>query len=115
MEEEQLQIIEIVHSILEGKNIELNAFLPQLNMKEHLLLLIHEWFQDQTVFSFDHFITFRLRSFMTELERYVELAIDEYKIEQEYQMFIQKLREFLIERKPSKDLHLILDEGNIFL
>ena len=68
-EEEQEQIIEIVHSILEGKNVELNAFLPQLNMKEHLLVLIHEWFQDQTVFSFDHFITFRLRSFMTELEK----------------------------------------------
>ena len=30
-EEEQLQIIDIVHSILDGKNVELNAFLPKMN------------------------------------------------------------------------------------
>ena len=33
---------------------------------------------------------------MNELEKYVELSLDEYKMEQEYQMFIQTLREFLI-------------------
>nr|WP_295969924.1 putative sporulation protein YtxC [uncultured Bacillus sp.] len=114
-EEEQQQIIEITHSIIEGKNAELNAFLPKLNLKEHLLMLIHEWLREQSIFSFDHFIKFRLRSVMNELEKYVELSLDEYKMEQEYQVFIQKLREFLSKRKPKlQNLHLLFDEGITF-
>lgn len=114
-EEEQQQIIDIVHSILEGKNEELNAFLPQMNLQEHLFILIHEWFRGQPVFSFDHFMKFRLRSFINELEKYVELSLDEYKMEQEYQVFIQRLRDFLRERPPAQPkLHLLCDEGITF-
>lgn len=114
-EEEQQQIIDIVHSILEGKNDELNVFLPKMNLKEHLFILIHEWFREQPVFSFDHFFKFRLRSLFNELEKYVQLSLDEYKMEQEYQVFIQRLRDFLDERTPKQSkLHLLFDDGITF-
>ncbi len=114
-EEEQQQIIDIVHSILNGKNVELNTFLPKMNLNEQLFVLIHEWFRKQSVFSFDHFIKFRLRFLITELEKYVELSLDEYKMEQEYQVFIQRLREFVYERSPKlTKLHLLFDEGITF-
>lgn len=50
------------------------------------------------------------------LEKYVQVSIDEYKMEQEYQIFINTLRKYL-EMKPSKisHLHLLIDEGITFL
>lgn len=114
-EAEQQQIMDIIYSVLDGKNTELNAFLPKMNLEERLFALVHDWFREQTVFSFDHFMKFRLRSLIHELEKYVELSLDEYKMEQEYQVFIQKLREFLYERPPKmKKLHLLFDEGVTF-
>ncbi len=107
-EEEQHQIIDIVHSVLNGKNEELTVFLPQMDITEHVRMRIDDWFQDHTRFSFDAFVTFRLRSFMSELKKYIELSLDEYRMEQEYQMFIQTLRDFLIDRDPKlQQLHLL--------
>lgn len=66
-------------------------------------------------FSFDSFVTFRLRPFINRLEKYVELSIDEYKMEQEYQMFIQTLRDFISSRSAQKNsLHLLIDEEVMF-
>ena len=62
-----------------------------------------------------HFIKFRLSSFINELEKYVELSLDEYKMEQEYQVFIQTLRDFVLDRPPKlTKLHLLFDEGITF-
>jgi putative sporulation protein YtxC len=114
-EDEQQQIIDIVHSVLNGKKEELTVFLPQMNIKEHIMFKIDDWFQEHAKFSFDAFVTFRLRSFMNELKKYVELSLDEYKMEQEYQMFIQMLREFLIDRDPKlQQLHLLFSDVTTF-
>ncbi|MCQ6273447.1 putative sporulation protein YtxC [Bacillus sp. V3B] len=110
-EDEQEQIIEIVHSVLDGKLEELTVFLPKMDIKEHLAIRVNDWFQEKTTFSFDSFVTFRLRSFMNELKKYVELSLDEYKMEQEYQMFIQTLRDFLLDREPKMNqLHLLFSD-----
>ena len=59
-------------------------------------------------FSFDSFTTFRLKSFYQSLEKYVLQAIDEYKLEQDYQNFIATLRDFLQNRDPKMSyLHLV--------
>jgi putative sporulation protein YtxC len=72
-------------------------------------------FQDNISLSFDSFIKFRLRSYLSVLENYIELSIDEYKMEQEYQMFVQTLREFLRHQEPKMEvLHLIFDEEITF-
>jgi putative sporulation protein YtxC len=114
-EEEQLNIIEIVHSVLEGKMDELTVFLPPMKMKEHVETLVTELLQHNKSITFDSFVTFRLRSFMDQLEQYVQLALDEYKMEQEYQIFIHTLREFLSKREPKlQKIHIILQETTIF-
>ena len=114
-EDEQQQIIDIVHSVLNGKKEELTVFLPQMNIKEYVMIKIDDWFQEHAKFSFDAFVTFRLRSFMIELKKYVELSLDEYKMEQEYQMFIQTLREFIMDREPKlQQLHLFFSDDMTF-
>ena len=113
-EVEQQQILDIIHSVLEGKNKELAVFLPKFSMKNYLMDHINQWFYESKAFSFDSFVTFRLRPFINELRKYVELSLDEYRMEQEYQMFIQILREFLYDREPKyEQLHLLFADDNI--
>lgn len=115
-EVEQLQIIDIIHSVIEGRHEELAHFLPKFSMKEYLMDHINQWFHENKTFSFDAFVAFRLRAFLKELRKYVDLSLDEYRMEQEYQMFIQTLREFLSNREPKiEQLHLLcFDEGITF-
>lgn len=57
--------------------------------------------------SFDSFSKFRLKELQERLLQIVDLAIDEYKMEQEYQMFIHMLREYLASREQKmKAIHL---------
>lgn len=113
--EEQQQILDIIHSILEGKREELEVFLKDSNLEKTLMDALGQMFQENISFSFDSFVKFRLRPFLDLLEKYAQVSIDEYKMEQEYQVFVQTLREFLATR-PSKidHLHLLIDEGITF-
>lgn len=108
---EQQQIIEIVHSLLKGNRDELLPFLKGVEVEENVTITIDDMLTSNTSFSFDSFMKFRLRSFMANLERYVEVAIDEYKMEQEYQMFIQMLRDFIRNRQAKMEqLHLLFKD-----
>lgn len=114
-EGEQQQILEIIHSILEGNREDLAAFVSGLDVKENLKSAIDQLFQDHISFSFDSFVKFRMRPLMNEMTKYVEVSIDEYKMEQEYQMFIHTLRDFLSGRQPKIDtIHVLMDEGVYF-
>ncbi|WP_042459592.1 sporulation protein YtxC [Neobacillus dielmonensis] len=113
--EEQQQILEILYSILEGQREDLSVFIKDTNEDPKIKEAIEQIFHDQVSFSFDSFVKFRLRSYLQYLERYVEVSIDEYKMEQEYQMFVQMLRDFLVGRAPKTDiLYLLLDEEITF-
>lgn len=71
---------------------------------------IAEMLKEDVSFSFDSFVTFRLQRFMELLKNYIEISIDEYKLEQEYQVFIHTLRDFLSKRSPKKQtIHLLVD------
>jgi len=108
---EQQQILEIIYSILDGEREDLATFLGKAYDKAKIQEEVDQIFQNQLSFSFDSFIKFRLRHYREELENYVKLAIDEYKMEQEYQMFVQTLREFLKGREPMiRILHLLIGE-----
>ena len=63
-------------------------------------------------FSFDSFVTFRLKPLLDSLERYAEKAIDEYKLEQEYQSFQAALRDCLQRQKPKLDRLYVRHEGS---
>ncbi|WP_026563359.1 putative sporulation protein YtxC [Bacillus sp. UNC41MFS5] len=113
--EEQQQIIEIIDSILEGQREDLSVFLNDANEETQIKSAIEHIFLDNISFSFDSFLKFRLRPYLQSLEGYVEIAIDEYKMEQEYQIFVQMLREFLVNREPKMEvLHLLFDEEITF-
>ncbi|WP_394580249.1 putative sporulation protein YtxC [Cytobacillus firmus] len=114
-EGEQQQILEIIHSILEGSREDLAAFVSGLDVKESLKNAIDQLFQDNISFSFDSFVKFRMRPLMNEMTKYVEVSIDEYKMEQEYQMFIHTLRDFLSGKQPKMNtIHVLMDEGVYF-
>ena len=83
-EGEQQQILEIIHSILEGSREDLAAFVSGLDVKESLRSAIDQLFQNNISFSFDSFVKFRMRPLMNEMTKYFEVSIDEYKMEQEY-------------------------------
>lgn len=113
--EEQQQILEIIYTILEGQREDLAAFLKETSEEPNIRAAIEQIFHDNVSFSVDSFLKFRLRSYLHRLKNYVEISIDEYKMEQEYQMFVQTLREFLANREPKMDiLHLLFDEEITF-
>lgn len=113
--EEQQHILEIIYSVLEGQREDLAVLIRENEEAPNIKDAVEEIFQDHVSFSFDSFIKFRLRPYLKMLESYVEISIDEYKMEQEYQMFIQTLRDFLAGREPKMDsLHLLFDEEITF-
>jgi len=113
--EEQQQILEIIHSILKGQREELSVFVKPLYHEPLIKDSIDQVFQKGITLSLDSFLKFRLRVYFQQLESYVEVAIDEYKMEQEYQMFISMLRDFLADRESKMQvLHVLLDEEVTF-
>lgn len=111
-EREEIEAItEIASSIIEGERARCHGVLFSTEKK-----LIEEGLQSilagKVSFSFDSFTTFRLKSFQHTLEKYVVKAIDEYKLEQDYQNFIATLRDCLHgqESKLPK-LHLVNRDG----
>lgn len=114
-EEEIQQILDIIHSILEGERSELAELIKDSEEKNLLRQAIDHMMKRNISFSFDSFVKFRLREFCSRLERYVELSIDEYKMEQDYQMFVQTLREFISTRSALVNcLHILIDEDIMF-
>lgn len=113
--EEQEQILDIAYSVMDGKREDLAVFLKDANQESAVKESIEQIFKEHLAFSFDSFFKFRLRPYIKKLEGYVEISIDEYKLEQEYQMFVQTLRDFLINREPKMQLlHLLFDDEVTF-
>lgn len=113
--EEQDQIIEIIYSVLEGDREELAPFMEGLEENVLIKKAVNEIFNEKISFSFDSFVKFRLKAYVEQLSQWVEIAIDEYKMEQEYQVFVHTLRSFLAERKAQLDhMYLVIEENMSF-
>ncbi|WP_028400929.1 putative sporulation protein YtxC [Ectobacillus panaciterrae] len=113
--EEQNQILHIAHAILDGSR----KGVPRKGLEKSREQLLYESLQDvlqaPTSFSFESYVRFRLREYLSYLSRWAELAIDEYKLEQEYQTFIEMLRQQVSIRKSRLScLHLVFHESFIF-
>lgn len=109
--EEVEAITDIAHSIIEGEK---NKNKKSLFGGERAILEegLRNILLEKDTFSFDSFATFRLKSFYGTLLHYAGLAIDEYKLEQDYQNFIASLRDMLNERQPKAGIiHLLHDNG----
>lgn len=112
---EQSQIIEIIHSIIDGKRKGLPLPEDVIQCEERIMDALGEVILGKGFFSLEAFLTFRLRPYYESLENLVEIAIDEYKLEQEYQMFIHYLRDFISDRSHQKRCVYIVHDGNEFL
>ncbi|MBS8265166.1 putative sporulation protein YtxC [Mesobacillus boroniphilus] len=113
--EEQDQILDIIYSVIEGNRKELAPFMEGVEEQGMIKSSINEIFNERVSFSFDSFVMFRLKAYIEQLSKWVEIAIDEYKMEQEYQVFLHTLRDFLEDRKSQMThLYLVIDENMVF-
>lgn len=113
--EEQDQILDIIYSVMEGNRKDLAPFMEGAEEPGIVKKAINEILDERVSFSFDSFVVFRLKSYFEQLSNWVEVAIDEYKMEQEYQVFLHTLRSFLKGRKPQMPyLYLVIEENMTF-
>ncbi|MFD2446294.1 sporulation protein YtxC [Bacillus sp. CGMCC 1.16607] len=114
--DEQQHILDIIYSIIDGENKELTEKFAKKTEERIVREAVKDLLQDTNIaFSFEAFVKFRLKRFLDILLTYVEVSIDEYKMEQEYQMFVHTLREFLYSRHEKiPHLHLVYDEETTF-
>ncbi len=108
--EEQVAILNIVFAIFAGEKNDL----PQTEVLEDRRTIITDALegilQEHHSVSFASIVRFRLTAYRKALRRYVEIAIDEYKLEQEYQVFIDKLRRIIRAYKPLCEKIEVYDE-----
>ncbi|MDM5315622.1 sporulation protein YtxC [Fictibacillus sp. b24] len=115
---EQKEIFAITKSIVLGEieGIPEVKHLPNLND-----LIRRQWdsiLEAKTEFlEFESFIKFRLKEYLATLLKVVECAIDEYKLELEYQMFVEQLRTCLTKQRSfsKSDIIIIFEKEHVFL
>ncbi|WLR50175.1 putative sporulation protein YtxC [Bacillus tianshenii] len=113
-EEEQEQILSIARSLLDGEKEDV-IYQQRISKQRTHIDLIEEALQNfltpNISFSFESFLHFRLKEYQERLFVTVEAAIDEYKLEQEYQAFVEHLRHYLSEKPPLYwELHVVDEE-----
>lgn len=114
-EEERIQIIDIVAAMCLGKRKELTAFTGKMNEHSIVKQAVIAVFETSDAVLFDSLLTFRLQDYYDALKKYLCVAIDEYKMEQDYQMFVNMLRDYLHKQEPKKKLvHLSLTDPVCF-
>ena len=89
------QILEIVSEMRMGERPELMELIGEWDDAEYVHESLELLVEGKAPISFDSFSKFRLKKLQERLLLMLDLAIDEYKMEQEYQMFVHMLREYL--------------------
>ncbi|MDQ0230999.1 putative sporulation protein YtxC [Metabacillus malikii] len=111
-DEEQQQILHIAQSIIEGERKDIPGIQEFTHREEILKDTLEQFLRPDLFFSFASFEKFRLREYAYRLREVVEVAIEEYKLEQDYQNFIQNLRELLEKRECKIEQLSIVHESN---
>lgn len=110
-EHDQMEILDITQSILEGERNNEIPNLASLPSRTSLLYdALSDVIKDPTTFNFESLITFRLNIYKDYLLRIVELAIDEYKLQQEYHLFVDKLKGIVKAYRPIHKTIYVIDE-----
>lgn len=113
--EEQSEILAMAKSILSGERLDL----PNVTKLFQTEKIIHDAFMDFLTrdcnFCYESFLTFRLRGYLDKLIDCVEMAIDEYQLEQEYQNLVETFRYYLKKKAPKLTcVHLVIDDNFTF-
>ncbi|MBM6617509.1 putative sporulation protein YtxC [Bacillus suaedaesalsae] len=115
-ETEQLQIIEMVQSLVSDDEERLHPSLKEGYPREEIIKRALSMFLTKQVqFSFEAFLTFRLKDYLLRLQEYIEVAIDEYKLEQDYQDFIETLRKYIACKTSHINLIHVVQEKERFI
>lgn len=109
-EEEQQQILTIARDILEGDRSDLPSMKPFFNRRAFIYDAFAKHLEEETTFYYEPFLTFRLRDYGEMLIDCVEIAIDEYMLEQEYQNMIEDFRQYVQSKRPKFELVHIVHE-----
>lgn len=108
--EEQVAILNIVSAIFAGEKNDLPQTETLKDRRETIMESLEGILKEHNTVSFESIIRFRLTAYKEALRQYVEIAIDEYKLEQEYQVFIDKLRRIIRAYKPLCEKIEVYDE-----
>jgi len=109
-EEEQQQIVSIARSLLDNKR-NIGRTNLHFQREDFIYRAFLESLEHDSAFYYEAFLTFRLREYFEQLVVYVEKAIDEYYLEQEYQTLVEQLRNFILKTKErSEAIHVVYGE-----
>lgn len=101
--DEQVQILALAKSIIQGEMPDLPG-LKHVSPPFHLLYeAFYGFLGTEEYLPYESFIRFRIKPYRECLQQFVEMAIDEYKLEQDYQTFVETLRRLLKKRRPMLD------------
>ncbi|EIT84429.1 hypothetical protein A374_15534 [Fictibacillus macauensis ZFHKF-1] len=107
---EQQAIAAIAKEFIDQERLDVPALCELPTCEEHIINAWQQMLQERRAFTFASFVKFRLRSYNELLLAYVECAIDEYKLELEYQSFIDQLRKCMFKEPPLTNvIHVVWD------
>ncbi|MGG1574933.1 sporulation protein YtxC [Fictibacillus sp. NRS-1165] len=109
--QEQAEIAAIAKQFIEQEREEVPAVKEldtcDYHVKEAWRKILSE---KELSFTFESFVQFRLKEYLDLLQVYVECAIDEYKLELEYQSFIEQLRKCAADQPfLTSEIHVAFD------
>ncbi|WYP25482.1 putative sporulation protein YtxC [Alkalihalobacillus sp. FSL W8-0930] len=111
--EEQYQILSIAKRILDGDIDDLPDIELFFNRKEFIYQAFATNLEQETSFYYEPFLTFRLREYGELLIDCVEMAIDEYMLEQDYQHMLENYRQHL-RNTPAKVSRVYIVHDQVF-
>ncbi|TSB48018.1 putative sporulation protein YtxC [Alkalicoccobacillus porphyridii] len=109
-QDEQHQILSIAKAVLEGERSDLPDIQMFFNRKEFIYQAFAANIEEDTSFYYEPFLTFRLREYGELLIDCVEMAIDEYMLEQDYQNMLENCRQHLRKTTPKVNCLYIVHE-----
>ncbi|MFT8317364.1 MAG: sporulation protein YtxC [Sporolactobacillus sp.] len=108
--EEKIAILAIVSAIFAGEKNDLPAIEALPDRRQLIIGALEGLLPGKNSLTFQSVLRFRLNAYREVLRRYIEVAIDEYKLEQEYQVFVDKLRRIIRSYKPLCEKIEVYDE-----
>ncbi|SDN06082.1 putative sporulation protein YtxC [Sediminibacillus halophilus] len=97
--EEVHRISELAHSILSGDESGDVPIPVDIDLRKTLKNCFQKNIHTEEAVHFDSLVNFRLQPYKEELIEIIGMAIDEFKREEDYQSFVQSLREYVTKKK----------------
>lgn len=108
-EAERASILGIARAIFDGLKPELPKVDSLLPRRDFVRAVIDDLLSGPSSFSLQSLTTFRLNDYFECLTNCLEIAIDEYKLQQEYAAFIDKLRRIVKSYRPLRETIYAID------